>query len=87
MVLNDEAHHAYRFPSDLHVTGDDAEEAREATVWITGLERIHRHRGILRAIDASATPMYPGSMKGKAWTPFEWIVSDFALVAAIESGW
>lgn len=86
MVLNDEAHHAYRFPPELHVTGADAEEAREATVWITGLERIHRHRGILRTIDASATPMYPGAMKGKAWTPFEWIVSDFALVDAIESG-
>lgn len=86
MVLNDEAHHAYRFPPDLHVTGEDAEEAREATVWITGLERIHRNRGILRTIDASATPMYPGAIKGKAWTPFEWIVSDFALVDAIESG-
>lgn len=86
MVFNDEAHHAYRFPSDLTLAGNDAEEAREATVWISGLERIDRHRGILRTIDASATPMYPGSMKGKAWTPFEWIISDFALVDAIESG-
>jgi type III restriction enzyme len=86
MVLNDEAHHAYRFPPDIKVTGEAAEEAREATVWISGLERIHRHREILRCVDASATPMYPGSLKGKAWTPFEWIVSDFALVDAIESG-
>jgi type III restriction enzyme len=30
--------------------------------------------------------MYPGSFKDRAWTPFEWIVSDFALVDAIESG-
>jgi len=86
LVLNDEAHHAYRFPPNIALTGEAAEEAREATVWISGLERVHRHRGILRTVDASATPMYPGSLKGKAWTPFEWIVSDFALVDAIESG-
>jgi type III restriction enzyme len=86
MVLNDEAHHAYRFPPDVNVTREDVEELREATVWIDGLERVHRHRGVLRAIDSSATPMYPGSFKDRAWTPFEWIVSDFALVDAIESG-
>lgn len=86
LVLNDEAHHAYRFPSDANVVGNEEEEIREATVWISGLERIHRHREILRAVDCSATPMYPGSFKDKAWTPFEWIVSDFALVDAIESG-
>jgi type III restriction enzyme len=86
LVLNDEAHHAYRFPPDAKAAGVEAEELREATVWISGLERIHRHREILRAIDCSATPMYPGAFKDKAWTPFEWIVSDFALVDAIESG-
>lgn len=86
LVLNDEAHHAYRFPPDLDHTKADADELREATVWIEGLERIDRHRGILRAVDVSATPMYPGSFKDRAWQPFEWIVSDFALVDAIESG-
>lgn len=86
LVLNDEAHHAYRFPLDVKPTGTEAEELREATIWISGLEKIHRHRVILRAVDCSATPMYPGSFKEKAWTPFEWIVSDFALVDAIESG-
>jgi type III restriction enzyme len=86
LVLNDEAHHAYRFPPDLKASGADAEELREATVWIDGLERIHRHREVLRAIDLSATPMYPGIFKKRAWAPFEWIISDFALVDAIESG-
>jgi type III restriction enzyme len=86
LVLNDEAHHAYRFPPDAIASGVDAEELREATVWVDGVERVHRHRGILRAIDASATPMYPGVFKDHAWTPFEWIISDFALVDAIESG-
>lgn len=87
LVLNDEAHHAYRFPDGVGaVKGNDADEVREATVWIDGLARIHQHRGILRAIDMSATPMYPSIYKDKAWMPFEWIVSDFALVDAIESG-
>jgi len=87
LVLNDEAHHAYRFTPNLSASAEaDAEALREATVWIDGLERIHRHRGIVRAIDLSATPMYPGVFKDRAWTPFEWIISDFALVDAIESG-
>ena len=86
LVLNDEAHHAYRFDDDVKLAKTDEQEAREATVWISGLEKVNRARGILRTIDCSATPMYPGSFKEKAWTPFEWIISDFALVDAIESG-
>ena len=34
LVINDEAHHAYRFPPDIKVTGEDQDEVREATVWI-----------------------------------------------------
>lgn len=86
MVINDEAHHAYRFPPGLSLTRADEEEAREATVWINGLERIHNARGISACVDASATPMYPGMFKDRAWAPFEWVVSDFGLVDAIEAG-
>lgn len=86
MVLNDEAHHAYRFPDDFAAAKSDQDEIREATIWIDGLAKINSARGILRAVDLSATPMYPSAFKEKAWSPFEWIVSDFALVDAIESG-
>jgi type III restriction enzyme len=86
LVFNDEAHHAYRFAPDALAAGADEDELREATEWIDGIDRIHRHREVLRTIDCSATPMYPGSFKDRAWTPFEWIISDFALVDAIESG-
>lgn len=86
VVINDEAHHAWRPPAAVHLTGDEKKEAEEATVWIRGLERIHHDREILRCLDFSATPMYPGAIKEKAWMPFEWILSDFALVDAIESG-
>ena len=86
MVFNDEAHHAWRPPSALNLVGDEKKEAEQATIWIQGLERIHRGREILRTIDLSATPMYPGVFRDKAWRPFEWIVVDFALVDAIEAG-
>jgi type III restriction enzyme len=86
LVLNDEAHHAYRFPEGLTSAKAEQEDLRAATIWIEGLAKVDRARGILRTIDVSATPMYPGAFKEKAWTPFEWIVSDFALVDAIESG-
>jgi type III restriction enzyme len=86
LVLNDEAHHAYRFPEGLATSKTEQDDLRAATIWIEGLAKVDRARGILRTIDVSATPMYPGAFKEKAWTPFEWIVSDFALVDAIESG-
>ncbi|MEJ7876115.1 MAG: DEAD/DEAH box helicase family protein [Solirubrobacterales bacterium] len=87
MVLNDEAHHAWRPPAGLKVKGAEKDEVLEATVWIDGLARIHEDREILRCLDFSATPMYPGAVGGeKAWRPFEWVVSDFGLVDAIESG-
>lgn len=94
LVLNDEAHHAYR----IHRDGSDAEESlfaddeqeeeylREATVWIEGLDRIHRQVGIGRCIDLSATPFFLGAAGRDTGRPFPWTVSDFGLVDAIESG-
>ncbi len=87
LVLNDEAHHAYRHkPGSTAKRGEEADEAERATVWIDGLGRVHRDREILRCVDFSATPMYVPGSGHEPWTPFEWIVSDFALVDAIESG-
>jgi type III restriction enzyme len=86
LVLNDEAHHAYRRIPSAKVTRDEAEDIERATIWIEGLERVHYDRDILRCIDLSATPMYVPGSGHDPWTPFEWIVSDFALVDAVESG-
>lgn len=86
LVLNDEVHHAYRRAPGARVRRDEKEDAERATVWIEGLERIHHDREILRCIDLSATPMFVPGSGHDPWTPFEWIVSDFALVDAIESG-
>jgi len=62
LVLNDEAHHAYRHKPGVAKRGKEAEEAERATVWVDGLARVHRDCEVLRCVDFSATPMYvPGS--------------------------
>jgi type III restriction enzyme len=92
LVMNDEAHHAYRIrrEADEGELFDDEEEAeefvREATVWVEGLDRIHKLRGINVCIDLSATPYYLGAVGRDAGRPFPWVVSDFGLIDAIESG-
>jgi len=91
MVLNDEGHHAYR-PAPLaeQLTGDEAKAVKSdreiATVWVSGLDKISLGCGIRFCIDLSATPFYitgSGYIEG---APFPWLVSDFGLVDAIESG-
>jgi len=53
---------------------------------VGGLDRIHRARGILMCYDLTATPFAPTGRKSGEDTLFEWIVSDFGLNDAIESG-
>jgi hypothetical protein len=65
------------------------EEKEQATKWIAGLDRIHGARGILTCYDLSATPFVPGGGGGAGDSEdklFKWIVSDFGLNDAIESG-
>lgn len=90
LVINDEAHHAWRV--NLKATGKyqrigaEKDSAEEATIWVGGLDRIHQQRGILRCFDLSATPFSPSGKKSAEETLFNWIVSDFGLNDAIESG-
>ena len=86
LVINDEAHHAWRVPAESKVKGVSKEEIEEATVWVSGLDRIHNARGILRCLDFSATPFSPSGKKSSDEALFTWIVSDFGLNDAIESG-
>ena len=86
VVINDEAHHAWRVPAESKVRGVAKEEIDEATKWIGGLDRIHRARGIRRCFDFSATPFAPSGKKSSEEALFGWIVSDFGLNDAIESG-
>lgn len=95
LVMNDEAHHAYRIrrpekDEDEGETFGEDEEAdeffTEATVWVDGLDRIHKMRGINFCVDLSATPYFLGRVGQDTNKPFPWVVSDFGLTDAIESG-
>lgn len=86
IVINDEAHHAWRIPPESKVKGIRKEDVEESTIWVGGLDRIHAARGILRCFDLSATPFAPSGKKADEEALFPWIVSDFGLNDAIESG-
>lgn len=86
LVINDEAHHAWRIPAESKVKGLRKEDIEEATKWIGGLDRIHQSRGILSCYDFSATPFAPSGKQVYEEALFPWIVSDFGLNDAIESG-
>ncbi|MDM8542743.1 DEAD/DEAH box helicase family protein [Desulfococcaceae bacterium HSG9] len=86
IVINDEAHHAWRVPAESKIKGVKKADIEESTIWVGGLDRIHRTRGILRCFDLSATPFAPSGKKAAEEALFTWIVSDFGLNDAIESG-
>lgn len=86
IVINDEAHHAWRVNPDFKGKKDDKELVVEATIWVGGLDKIHRSRGILQCFDLSATPFAPSGKQASEEALFPWIVSDFGLNDAIESG-
>lgn len=87
LVMNDEAHHCY-LPKSKGKTSDneEADENQRAAVWFTGLKEISKRFKLQNIYDLSATPYY---LTGSGYTPyslFPWVVSDFGLIEAIESG-
>jgi type III restriction enzyme len=90
IVINDEAHHAWRYNPEAHGKymrmRDMKDSAEEATIWVGGLDRIHETRGILNSFDFSATPFAPSGKRTSEETLFGWVISDFGLNDAIESG-
>ncbi len=88
LVLNDEAHHAYR-PApvgDEQLSRDERLEREEATVWVAGIDRLNAAVGVQCCVDLSATPFYLQGSGYPEGSPLPWLVSDFGLVDAIESG-
>ena len=93
IVINDEAHHCYRRrPEEIEevFTTEEKNEAKareeEAKIWISGLESVTKKLGTRAVYDLSATPFF---LKGSGYpegTLFPWVVSDFSLIDAIESG-
>lgn len=95
-VINDEAHHCYRHKvggdAEGALTGDDKKEAAEneeaARLWINGIEALDRKlsKGVRAVYDLSATPFFLRGSGYEEGTLFPWVVSDFSLMDAIESG-
>ncbi|MDP9266280.1 MAG: DEAD/DEAH box helicase family protein [Chloroflexota bacterium] len=93
VVINDEAHHCYRLKPESDedtLDVDDRAEARRnaeaARVWISGLEDVKAKIGAKVVYDLSATPFFLAGSGYREGTLFPWVVSDFSLIDAIESG-
>jgi len=93
IVINDEAHHCYRRKPDGQeekLTGDERKEVQKrqeaARIWSSGLEAVQAKLGIKVVYDLSATPFFLRGSGYSEGTLFPWVVSDFSLIDAIESG-
>lgn len=80
VVINDEAHHVYG--EKRGKKGEDAEHIK----WSKILGRIGKAARVSLVIDLSATPWYGSGSPKPEGTLFEWLVSDFSVYDAFESG-
>jgi len=92
IVLNDEAHHCY-FRSNKAEGEEEIEDKDEAKrrdedarIWINGLVAVQSKLGIRTVFDLSATPFFLSGSGHPEGEIFPWVVSDFSLIDAIESG-
>jgi len=85
LVINDEAHHAWRTAAESKEKQVKREDI-DNTVWVGGLDKLHRQVKILRCHDFSATPFAPTGKRTSELGLYDWIISDFGLNDAIESG-
>ena len=92
VIINDEAHHCY-LPKDIKEKLNDDEksemksENENARVWYEGLRQMKLlGYKIQHVYDLSATPYYLKGSGYKEYSLYPWVVSDFGLVDAIESG-
>lgn len=87
LVLNDEAHHCYLPKSKSKTTdNEEADENARAAVWFSGLREIAKKFKLQAVYDLSATPYYLTGSGYEPYSLFPWVVSDFGLIEAIESG-
>ena len=93
VVINDEAHHCYlpKTNKDKSLTDDEKNDLKQendaAMVWYEGLRQMKLLGYKLQHVyDLSATPYYLKGSGYPEYSLFPWVVSDFGLVDAIESG-
>jgi type III restriction enzyme len=94
VVLNDEAHHCYQQKpgqtDEPPVEAEGREEAKKnaeaARLWINGIKALGRKVNLRAVYDVSATPFFLRGSGHHEGLLFPWVVSDFALIDAIECG-
>jgi type III restriction enzyme len=80
VVINDEAHHVYGEKRTRK--GEDPGYIK----WSRILERVSKAARLSLVLDLSATPWYGSGSPKPEGTLFEWLVSDFSVYDAFESG-
>ena len=80
MVINDEAHHVYG--EKRAKKGEDPGYIK----WSRIIERISKAARLSLVLDLSATPWYGSGSPKPEGTLYEWLVSDFSVYDAFESG-
>jgi type III restriction enzyme len=79
-IINDEAHHAYGAKRTRK--GEEPEFIK----WSKILDRIAKATRVSLVTDLSATPWYGSGSPKPEGTLYEWLVSDFSVYDAFESG-
>ena len=83
LVLNDEAHHCYN-PS---LASANQADQKVAGIWFNAIRDLQCQNRLLAVYDFSATPMFISTAARRhGGELFPWVVSDFPLMEAIESG-
>lgn len=80
MIINDEAHHVYGEKRTRK--GEDPQHIK----WSKIVDRISKAARVSLVVDLSATPWYGSGSSKPEGTLFEWLVSDFPVYDAFESG-
>ena len=80
VVINDEAHHVYGEKRTKR--GEDPSYIK----WNKILERVSKAARVSLVLDLSATPWYGSGSPKPEGTLFEWLISDFSVYDAFESG-
>ncbi|MDQ3964634.1 MAG: DEAD/DEAH box helicase family protein [Actinomycetota bacterium] len=80
IIINDEAHHVYGEKRTRR--GEDPGFIK----WSRIIDRIRAAASIAMVVDFSATPWYGTGSPKPEGTLFEWMVSDFSVYDAFESG-
>jgi type III restriction enzyme len=102
LVINDEAHHCYypkpaekkdkgtKYKAGPETTAEEKAEVKEenerAALWYNGIVHLADKFKLTAVYDLSATPYFLNGSGYPAYALFPWIVSDFGLIEAIESG-